>query len=149
VRIAFITTDGTASASELVVNAMKPWVEVAIVGADTYGKPVGQLGFDLDGCDLRLRLVSFELTNADHEGDYFDGLAETLPFACAAADDLSRNPGDSAESSTAAALYWLGTGACGQIMAAAGAPSLKAARALRLPMARRPNPAQVYLPGVF
>jgi C-terminal processing protease CtpA/Prc len=149
VRIAFITTGGTASASELVVNSMKPWVEVAIVGSDTYGKPVGQSAFDLTGCDLRLRLVTFNITNAGGEGDYYDGLAPTLPFACAADDDLAREPWDSAESSTAAALFWLETGACSAVMSAPLAPTLKAQAAMRLPVMRRPTPAQDALPGLF
>jgi C-terminal processing protease CtpA/Prc len=149
VRIAFITTGGSASASELVVNSMKPWVEVAIVGSDTYGKPVGQSAFDLAGCDLRLRLVTFKITNALNEGDYFDGLAPTLPFACAASDDLTRNPWDSAEASTAAALSWLETGACGQVMSAPLALPLKAQAGVRVPLMRRPTPAQDALPGLF
>jgi C-terminal processing protease CtpA/Prc len=149
VRIAFITTGATASASELVVNGMKPWVEVAIVGADTYGKPVGQSAFDLAGCDLRLRLITFKITNTDGEGDYFDGLAPTLAFACAAADDLTRNPWDSAETSTAAALSWLQTGACGQVIS--GVPAAPAFRvpAIRVPQMQRPTPAQEALPGLF
>ncbi len=149
VRIAFITTAGTASASELVINAMKPWVEVAIVGEDTFGKPVGQFAFDLNGCDLRLRLIAFKVTNANDEGDYFDGLASTLAFACAAADDYSRTPGDPAENSTAEALNWLGTGACGQVLSSA-APGPRLARpSARIPMPSAPTPAQALLPGLF
>lgn len=148
VRIAFITTGSTASASELVVNSMKPWAEVAIVGDDTFGKPVGQSAFDLVGCDLRLRLVTFRVTNADDEGDYYDGLAATLPFACQAEDDLTSAPGDAAESSTAAALEWLGTGVCGDVITtAAGLPQF-AVRA-RVPEPRARTPAQVYLPGIY
>ena len=149
VRIAFITNGGTASASELVINAMKPWVEIAIVGEDTFGKPVGQAAFDMSGCDLRLRLIAFKVTNADDEGDYFDGLASTLAFACRATDDLARTPGDPAEDSTAEALNWLGTGACGQVMSAGG-PGLQLALVpARIPMPRVPMPAQAYLPGLF
>ena len=149
VRIAFITTGATASASELVANGMKPWVEIAIVGSDTFGKPVGQSAFDLTGCDLRMRLVTFKITNADEEGDYYDGLASTLPFACAASDDLTRDPWNSDESSTAAALFWLGTGACGQVMSAPAMPFLKAQAEFRLPLARIPTAAQAWLPGLF
>jgi carboxyl-terminal processing protease len=150
VRIAFITTGGTASASELVINGMKPWVEVAIVGSDTFGKPVGQSAFDLTGCDLRLRLVTFKVTNADEEGDYFDGLAPTLPFACAASDDLTRDPWDSAESSTTEALRWLGTGACSQVMSAPTLPFLRAQAESRLPQPHSPpTAAQAWLPGLF
>ena len=149
VRIAFITTGGTASASEIVVNAMKPWAEVAIVGADTFGKPVGQTAFDLNGCNLRLRLVTFRITNADEEGNYYDGLAETLPFACAADDDLTRDPWDPAESSMAEALDWLGTGACSATLAVPGPAFLKAGAGRRIPQALRPAPAQAWLPGLY
>jgi C-terminal processing protease CtpA/Prc len=149
VRIAFITTGGTASASELVINSMKPWTEIAIVGADTFGKPVGQSAFDMSGCDLRLRLISFKVTNAADEGDYFGGLASTLAFACRATDDYSRAPGDALEDSTAEALGWLGTGACGQIMSSQ-APGLQMALPeARLPVPRQPASAQAYLPGLY
>ena len=149
VRIAFITTAGTASASELVINSMKPWVEIAIVGADTFGKPVGQAAFDMSGCDLRLRLIAFKVTNANDEGDYFDGLGSTLPFACAATDDYAMTPGDALEDSTAEALNWLGTGTCGQIMGSR-APGLQMALPpARIPMPGMPTPAQAYLPGLF
>jgi C-terminal processing protease CtpA/Prc len=149
VRIAFITTGGTASASELVINSMKPWTEIAIVGADTFGKPVGQSAFDMSGCDLRLRLIAFKVTNAADEGDYFDGLASTLAFACRATDDYSRAPGDALEDSTAEALGWLGTGACGQIMSSQ-APGLQMALPeARLPVPRQPASAQAYLPGLY
>jgi C-terminal processing protease CtpA/Prc len=151
VRIAFITTGGTASASEMVVNSMKPWAEVAIIGANTYGKPVGQSAFDLTGCDLRLRLVTLKVTNALEQGDYYDGLAPTLPFACAAGDDLSRGMGDPQESSTAAALSWLNLGACGQVMGAPGA-GLRALVAGPEAAPTWPRPAtaaQAWLPGLF
>ncbi|MBM5810941.1 MAG: peptidase S41 [Gammaproteobacteria bacterium] len=151
VRIAFITTGGTASASEMVVNSLKPWTEVAIIGGDTYGKPVGQSAFNLTGCDLRLRLVTLKVTNALNQGDYYNGLAGTLPFACAANDDLTRAMGDPAESSTAAALQWLALGACGQIMGAPG-PALRAMAAEPEPTPTWPAPrtaAQSWLPGVF
>ena len=148
VRIAFITTGLTASASEIVINSLAPWTEVAIVGDDTLGKPVGQSGFDLTGCDLRLRLISFRFTNADDEGDYYQGLAGTLPFACRADDELTLEPGDASEGSTAEALNWLGTGACSEVL---GPESQlrKAGTGLRIPQARRPTAAQVYLPGIF
>lgn len=111
-RIAFITSASTASASELLINSYAPYVQVAIVGADTYGKPVGQSAFDLDGCDTRLRLVSFHTVNAEASADYYDGLAETLDTACAALDDISHEQGHPAEDSTEKALAWLSGGQC-------------------------------------
>jgi C-terminal processing protease CtpA/Prc len=148
VRIAFITTGLTASASEIVINSLKPWAEVALVGEDTLGKPVGQAGFDPSGCDLRLRLISFQFANADGEGEYYEGLASSLPFACRADDDLALRPGDPAEASTAEALAWLGTGACTEILPPASR-LMKAKAGFRVPMARRPAAAQVYLPGLY
>ena len=41
-RIFFIVSDNTASASELLINNMKPWMDVKFVGPEaSYGKPVG------------------------------------------------------------------------------------------------------------
>ena len=39
----FIVSEGTASASELVINALKPYIDVKIVGTQTYGKHVGSI----------------------------------------------------------------------------------------------------------
>ncbi len=148
VRIAFITTGLTASASEIVINSLAPWAEVAIVGDDTLGKPVGQAAFDLSGCDLRLRLIAFQFNNADGQGEYYEGLASTLPFACRADDDLAHAPGDPAEASTAEALAWLGTGACTEVLAAEAALPGKG-RVGAYPKLRKPAAAQVYLPGLY
>lgn len=150
VRIAFLTTGATASASEINVNSMAPWIEIAIVGEDTFGKPVGQLAFDLPGCEDRLRLVAFKLENARGQGDYYDGLAATLPFACAAPDTLEQPLGSAAEGLTAAALAWLGTGACTSVIPATTARAKPAgtSAAERYPLPKQPSPAQLWLPGV-
>jgi C-terminal processing protease CtpA/Prc len=151
VRIAFLTTESTASASEINVNSMVPWVEIAIVGEDTYGKPVGQFAFDLSGCDDRLRLVAFRTENALGQGDYYDGLASTLDFACAAADTLEQPLGDAAEGMTSAALQWLATGACGTVIAPAPAARAKPgapAGADRHPLPRNPSAAEYWVPGI-
>lgn len=151
VRIAFLTTDGTASASEMNVNSMKPWVEVAIVGSNTYGKPVGQEAFDLSSsCPDRLRLITFRTTNALDEGDYYDGLASKVDFACAATDTLGQAMGDPAEGLTGEALHWLGTGACTSVIAS-GTPGGAAKGTLpedRYPRSRHPSAAEFWLPGV-
>ena len=74
-----ITTRGSASASEAIVNGLRPYMDVKVVGDTTYGKPVGQYGFDF--CDKVLYPVAFLVTNARGEADYFDG----IPADCAAA----------------------------------------------------------------
>jgi carboxyl-terminal processing protease len=105
-RLVFITTGATASAAETLVNGMPPYVSTATVGAPTYGKPVGQLGFLF--CEKVLRPVSFQTVNSLDEGDYFDG----IPVDCAAGDTLERAFGTAGEASFDAAVFWLEQGFC-------------------------------------
>jgi C-terminal processing protease CtpA/Prc len=105
-RVFFIVTGSSASASELVINALRPYLDVVLVGDTTFGKPVGQLGYTF--CEKTLRPVSFSIVNADGVGDYFDGIAPT----CVADDDLDRQFGDPGEASLSEALSYLETGGC-------------------------------------
>lgn len=161
-RIAFITTNASASASELVINAMLPYLgnNVALIGADTSGKPVGQFGFDLAACDLRVRAVTFQTLNADNEGDYFFGLGPFVPNTCRAADDVTRPFGDPREASTAVALDFLAGRSCTPFGGSASASSggeiggQNTRAGLNLPTREmlqpaRPVPAQRELPGLF
>ncbi|MBX9814186.1 MAG: peptidase S41, partial [Sphingomonas sp.] len=122
-RLAFIGTPSTASASEEVINAFVPYYDrqMALVGTNTFGKPVGQIGLDRAQCDDRLRVVAFAVQNARGQGDYFNGLASTVPVSCRAADDLSRPLGDPQEASIRAALNFLAGQSCAPITADAGA----------------------------
>lgn len=123
IRIAFITSGSTASASELVINGLDPHVEVVMVGEDSFGKQVGQGRWDMhqsvDGleradCDVALRLTAFEIVNGENQGGYHQvGLEGTGRFTlCAAEDDIFNAFGDPQETLVATALDWLGTGAC-------------------------------------
>jgi carboxyl-terminal processing protease len=105
-RLVVITTRGSASASELVINSLRPYMPVTIIGDSTYGKPVGQYG--LRFCDKVLYPVAFSIKNVNFEGDFFDGLA----VDCAAGDDHTHQLGDPAEASFAEALTFIRTGAC-------------------------------------
>ncbi|HLA76749.1 MAG TPA: S41 family peptidase [Vicinamibacteria bacterium] len=117
-RLTVITTDGSASASEAVINGLEPFIPVTVVGDTTYGKPVGQYGYNF--CDKVLYPVSFKVVNARDQGDYFDG----IPVDCPAVDDLDHQLGDPAEASLAEALSFVGSGSCsGRRAAAASALS--------------------------
>jgi hypothetical protein len=104
--VVVITTRASASASELVINALKPFITVVVVGERTYGKPVGQYGISF--CDKTLAPVAFTLRNANGEGDFFDGIAPM----CSAADDLDHQIGDVSESSLREALTVIASGEC-------------------------------------
>ncbi|MDP2129328.1 MAG: S41 family peptidase [Erythrobacter sp.] len=162
-RIAFIATGATASASELVANSMIPYVGngLALIGANTTGKPVGQFGFDLAACDLRVRAVTFQTVNASDQGEYFTGLASVFPNTCRAGDDITRPLGDPAEASIATALDFLAGRSCaapitgGTISVAGGVDQSQRSRAgLDLPervmvQPDQPNAAQFEIPGLF
>jgi carboxyl-terminal processing protease len=105
-RLVVITTGASASASELVINALKPFMPVIVIGSRTYGKPVGQ--YAIDFCDKTLAPVSFSLRNANGEGDFFGGIQPT----CRAADDLDHPIGDPAETSLREALTLIASGRC-------------------------------------
>jgi hypothetical protein len=105
-RLVVIATGSSASASELVINSLRPFMNVTVVGARTFGKPVGQYGFDF--CGKVLFPVAFATENARAEANYFNG----IPANCAAADDLNHAIADPREASLAASLEFLRTGAC-------------------------------------
>lgn len=158
-KVAFIGTGGTASASELVTNAFIPYLDtdMALVGTNTYGKPVGQYGFDKTECDDRLRVVTFKTENADHQGEYFGGLASVVPVTCRAADDIFTQLGDPNEASVAQALAFLRGGAavCSPISATDATamrrdPTARAITSRReVLQPRAPTPAQREVPGLF
>ena len=154
-RIAVITTDASASASELVTNSLIPYLgtNMALVGGNTFGKPVGQFGFDLAACDLRVRAVTFQTVNAAGQGEYFSGLASVVPNTCRAGDDITRPLGDPGEASIRTALDFLAGRSCTPI--AGDAKGDIAQRAiLDLPerqplMPERPRAGQFEIPGLF
>lgn len=127
-RVAFIGTRSTASASEMVINGMAPYLatNMALVGTNTYGKPVGQIALDRPACDDRLRAVAFKIENASHQGEYFTGLVSTVPNSCRASDDISHQLGDPNEAMIRTALDFLAGRACTAITAVAAAPGGRA-----------------------
>ena len=152
-RVAFIATGASASASELVINGQTPFLAAAsaLIGSNTYGKPVGQIGLDRAACDDRLRVVAFRTENASRVGDYYTGLASKVAASCQAADDITRPFGDPAEASVRAALDFLAGRTCTPI----GGPAI-AARTLAAPAAERtllqstrPSASQSELQGLF
>jgi hypothetical protein len=104
-RVFIIVSNSSASASELLINNLKPYMEVILVGpSKTYGKPVGY--FPIEVGDWYIFPVSFRSTNKNGQGNYFDGFALNNTVA----DGLDKNWGDIGESALASALKYIGTG---------------------------------------
>jgi carboxyl-terminal processing protease len=151
-KIALIGTGGTASASELVPNAFIPYLNqnIALIGSNTYGKPVGQIARDRTACDDRLRLIAFRTVNAADNGDYYGGLADVMPRTCAANDNYLKPLGDPTEDSIATALDFLAGRSCSAIAAKGSGVTAQAALSKReLMMPSRPSAAQLQIPGLF
>lgn len=104
-NVYFIVSDNTASASELLINNLKPYMNVKVVGPEpTYGKPVGF--FPIPVGDWYIFPVSFRSTNGLGEGNYFEG----LPIDQLVNDGLDKDWGDKNESALASVLGHIRTG---------------------------------------
>lgn len=104
-RVFFIVSSSTASASELLINNLKPYMDVFLVGpSKTYGKPVGF--FPIPVGDWYIFPVSFRTTNKNGEGNYFNG----IPVNSQVADGLDKDWGDIQESSLHSAISYITSG---------------------------------------
>lgn len=84
-RVYVLTTKGTASASELVINGLKPYIDVIQIGETTVGKNVGSVtlydspDFGRDGRSSKhkfaMQPIVIKMINADNFGDYQNGIA--------------------------------------------------------------------------
>ncbi|MEO6407025.1 MAG: S41 family peptidase [Ferruginibacter sp.] len=116
--IYFIVTNSTASASELLINTLRPYMDVKLIGPTaTHGKPVGF--FPIPVGDWYVFPVSFRTTNKNGEGNYFNG----LPVNAVIADGLDKDWGDTNESCLASAIRNITGGTYGRITAENPAPS--------------------------
>lgn len=87
-KVHIITTGSTASASELVINALDPYINVVQVGDDTVGKFTASItlydseDFGRSGANPSHRFAMqpqvFKSLNAAGRTDYFDGLAPDI-----------------------------------------------------------------------
>ncbi|MFC0251051.1 S41 family peptidase [Massilia consociata] len=106
-RVTVLTTSGTCSASEAVINGLRGAdIQVDVIGSQTCGKPYGFT--PVPNCGTTYFSIEFKGVNNKGFGDFADGLAPT----CQVADDLSRPLGDPAEGLLAAALAYRQTGTC-------------------------------------
>ncbi|WP_158618239.1 S41 family peptidase [Chitinophaga lutea] len=106
-RVFILSTGITASAAELMINNLKPYMDVVQIGQTSHGKDVGAVSISDERTPRRipwvLLPVTFKLANARGEGNYPDGIAPRY-----AVDEKSRLPlspvGDRADPLIARAL---------------------------------------------
>jgi len=110
-QILFLTTQDTASASELVISAMKPYMaenKLVIIGDHTHGKPVGMR--EESDKNYYYFLINFVVKNSIGFYDYFNGFPVTT--GCNIEDDPYHEMGDTHELMLKAALNYIDTGSC-------------------------------------
>lgn len=134
-RVMVLTGSRTCSASELIVNGLKPYVEVVMLGGQTCGKPVGFV--PEESCGSTVSAVNFETLNALGQGGYYDGIAAS----CAVAEDFDKVFGDPTETLTAAALSYLQSGHC-PALAATPSAAAKATALWRRVRSSAPEPGE-------
>jgi len=89
-KVYIITTGSSASASELVINCLSPYIEVIQVGSTTRGKPQASVTI-YDSADLSrsnanpnhtyaMQPLIYESENADGFSGYYDGIDPTVGF---------------------------------------------------------------------
>lgn len=116
-RIYFIVGGNTASASELLINNLRPYFSgnIYLIGSTTYGKPCGfwatPIGYNpkqttpKEGYDMYA--VSFETVNANGEGGYYAGMTPgTAKYpGVYARDNYLLSWGDTSDPGLAQAFY--------------------------------------------
>jgi len=116
-RVYVLTSPGTCSASESVINSLRGiGVDVYQIGGDTCGKPYGF--YPRDNCGTTYFSIQFRGVNALGFGDYAEGFSATrvggepqakLP-GCYAAEDYAHDLGDPAEERLRVALEYRNSG---------------------------------------
>ncbi|MEP5340446.1 MAG: S41 family peptidase [Algibacter sp.] len=85
-RLYVLTSSSTASASEMIINGLKPYIPVKVIGTTTYGKNVGSITlYDSPLSDYEdkasansghlnaMQPIVFQIFNKNNESDYTQG----------------------------------------------------------------------------
>ena len=105
-RVFMITSPGTCSASESIINGLSPFIQLIRIGGTTCGKPYGFI--QTNNCGKAYFAIQFQGVNSLGFGDYTTGFTPT----CVVPDDFSHALGDVNEGRLAAAIAYRNTGAC-------------------------------------
>ncbi len=108
-KLTIITTSSTASASELVISGLKPYMNMKLIGSVTQGKPVGMNIASDTKLNIAVAPISFRNVNSQGYTDYFEG----IPVDFAINDNVAQDWGDASDQCLTAALNYVSTGSIG------------------------------------
>lgn len=117
-RVYILSTNGTCSASEAIINGLRGAnIQVYLIGDTTCGKPYGF--YPEENCGTTYYTIQLKGANAKGFGEYSDGFVpsslannETLVRGCRVQDDIDHQLGDSSEAMLATALNFRANGSC-------------------------------------
>jgi carboxyl-terminal processing protease len=104
-KLVVITSRSTASASEDVINGLKPLIDVVSIGDTTDGKPTGMYSWYI-GKKYAMLPVTFKVVNSLNQGDFFGGIIPSKLIS----DDITRDFDDRKEKDLEEAIHYLETG---------------------------------------
>lgn len=107
-RVFILTTASTCSASEEVINGLKPFMQVITIGSVTCGKPYASRSYNLIPDLINVNVLDSHSVNALGEGDFYQGFAPD----CEAIDDPVRPYNDPLESLVSVALFYAENNRC-------------------------------------
>lgn len=105
-RVFVLQSADTCSASELVVNGLRPFMDVITVGSTSCGKPYASI--PRATCGKVMNALELESINAAGAGGYYDG----IPADCPVTENLSQPLGQSSEALLRTALDYATLGTC-------------------------------------
>lgn len=80
-RVYILTSSRTASASELIINGLKPYMDVFLIGELTYGKNVGSISLYVEDDPKNtwgMQPIVVKAFNSLNQSDYSDGFSPDL-----------------------------------------------------------------------
>jgi len=112
-RLIVLTTGGTASSSEIVINSLKPYIDVVTIGTRSLGKPY--ISYSVEKCDRSMNALSAEGFNANGVS-----VAGGIEATCAATDVARQDfpvsdvvtDSSQVDSMMGAAIDYLNAGTC-------------------------------------
>ncbi|NIG52383.1 S41 family peptidase [Chitinophaga sp. Cy-1792] len=102
IKLTFLVTHNTVSASELLYNVLIPSMSPKLVGSQTYGKPTGFIDINFGTTDMFA--VCMQNKNSAGNGDYFSGFSPNISVL----DDYTNDWGSFSDPLLKAALLDMG-----------------------------------------
>ena len=87
-KVYILTSSTTAGAAEMLINCLKPYMTVVLVGATTKGENVATASFSSDKFQWILRPVVCEVFNSEGKADYSTGF--TADYAVNSLQDFAK-----------------------------------------------------------